>query len=140
MEKDLLLLKKLRRSALLGRRKNSAEGEKTPGLCHVLDHLDRESGKSQQQLAEELGIRPQSVSESVALLEKRGDLVRTVHPQDRRVTLITLTEAGEERRELARQRRAERAERLFRLFTEEEKDLFCALLEKIELAAEKEDS
>ena len=139
MEKDVVLLRKLRRSAALGKRKTSVEGEKTVGLGHFLDHLDRETGKSQQQLAEELGIRPQSVSEAVAQLEKRGDVLRRSDVRDRRVMLITLTETGEERRELSRQRRAERAERMFRLFTEEEKDLLCALLEKIELAAEKEE-
>ena len=43
-----------------------------------------------------LGIRQQSLNETLQKLEKEGYIVRTPSPKDRRVMLISLTEKGNE--------------------------------------------
>jgi DNA-binding MarR family transcriptional regulator len=46
------------------------------------------------QLATRFGINPAWVTDIVDRLEKRGDVVRSVAPDDRRVKLLELTESG----------------------------------------------
>ena len=103
-------------------------------MGHILELLRREDGLSQQEIAERLGIRPQSVSEAVARLEGRGLLRKMPDERDRRVTRIFITEAGIARRqEIARLRQAH-AQSFFEVLTEEEKVCLAGLLQKLEAA------
>ena len=105
-------------------------------MGHILELLRREDGLSQQEIAERLGIRPQSVSEAVARLEGRGLLRKMPDERDRRVTRIFITEAGIARRqEIARLRQAH-AQSFFEVLTEEEKVCLAGLLQKLEAAME----
>lgn len=52
------------------------------------DHL------TQSELSELLDIRPSSTSELLKKLESKGLITRSNDPNDRRITIITLTEAG----------------------------------------------
>lgn len=47
-------------------------------------------------------VRPQSIGQTVDLLEQRGWAERTRTPQDRRQTLVALTEAGHHALEIGR--------------------------------------
>ena len=48
----------------------------------------------QKELAAALAIRSQSLAELITKLENKGLVSRTRHPQDRRTSLVTLTELG----------------------------------------------
>lgn len=61
---------------------------------HILFEIRRQESPSMQQVAEELGMDVTTFSRQAKGLEGRGLIVRTVSPEDRRVTLLGLTEAG----------------------------------------------
>ena len=95
-----------------------------------------EGGVRQKTLTEELRINPSSVSEMISKLQNDGYVMRTVDPDDKRATLIVLTELGEARAaEIADERQA-RFAGLFSALTEEEKEQLVALLEKLTTPAE----
>ena len=101
------------------------------GFGHILELLCEQDGISQQQIAERLGIRPQSVSEAITVLEERGFILKEQSPTDRRVTLIFLTVAGLVHAEqLAEQRRA-LGRRVFAPLSEAEKEQLLSLLTRI---------
>lgn len=63
---------------------------------HILFEIRRKSAPSMQQVAEELGMDVTTFSRQAKGLEARGLIVRTVSPEDRRVSLLGLTAAGED--------------------------------------------
>ncbi len=131
MNQDLILMTLLHRTHALGRRGKRKEPEVPRGSGRILEHLDTDRPVRPRELAEELGIRPQSVSEALLYLEKRGEIVRESDPQDKRSCLVTLSEAGKMAKERAAVERRERAEALFSPLTEEEKKTLEAILNKI---------
>jgi DNA-binding MarR family transcriptional regulator len=103
----------------------------------VLGRLDREGPQSTSDLATAERVRPQSMAQTVAELEAQGLIARRPDPDDRRRTLIELTEAGHARLVADRQRRdGWLAQALESGFTEEEREvleraatLLCRLTE-----------
>lgn len=140
MNKNEELLFLLRRAAALTRRKSGGDGsrkdqsdppKKGAGHGHILSTVAENDGKSQQELAALLGIRPQSLSEALTSLEERGYISRRQGEGDRRRTLVFITESGREKnRELSGIRNI-RAEKLFASLTEEEKDTLIGLLSRL---------
>ena len=65
-----------------------------PPHLDILVNLFRTPGISQQDLADKLLVGRSNLSMLLPQLEKRGLLVRTVDPQDRRVLRLELTTAG----------------------------------------------
>jgi DNA-binding MarR family transcriptional regulator len=61
---------------------------------HILSEVRRAQSPSMQQVADELGIDVTTFSRQAKGLESKGLLSRSVSPDDRRVTLLGLTEAG----------------------------------------------
>lgn len=61
---------------------------------HILFEIRRNVAPSMQQVAEELGMDVTTFSRQVKGLEGRGLVVRAISPQDRRVSILGLTEAG----------------------------------------------
>ncbi len=106
------------------------------GFGHVLDMLAGGQQLSQQQIAEQLGIRPQSVSEAVKALEERGYVRREPSIKDRRATVISITEQGLVRREELAEERRIRAEKFFSVLDEEEKEMLLGLLMKLNEGAQ----
>lgn len=94
-----------------------------------------EGGVRQKTLVEELRINPSSVSEIISKLESDGYVKREVDPDDKRATLISLTELGTARAAELEDERKEQFSRAFGNLTDEEKEQLLALLEK--LTAEK---
>lgn len=86
---------------------------------------------TQQKLTERLGIQPSSSSEVVAKLENAGYITRTPNETDRRTADIALTEAGKVIAAQAREQRAFRHEQMFSCLSQEEKEQFLSLLERI---------
>jgi DNA-binding MarR family transcriptional regulator len=77
-----------------------AEHDLNPALVGILRQLmtgaGGAAGPSQQQLAERLGLVPSRIVSYVDELESRGWIARTRDPVDRRVNVLTVTEAGRE--------------------------------------------
>lgn len=63
---------------------------------HILFEIRRKGAPSMQQVAEELGMDVTTFSRQAKGLEGKGLIVRTVSPDDRRVSLLGLTDAGNE--------------------------------------------
>ena len=98
----------------------------------MLEAISRyEGGVRQKTLTEELKIRPSSVSETISKLEHDGYVRRTVDPDDKRATLITLTEVGEARAAELSDERNEQLAIVFEPLTDEEKEQLIALLQKL---------
>ena len=80
---------------------------------------------------EQLGINPSSVSEMISKLESDGYVKRTVDPDDKRATLVTLTELGEARTAELADEKKEMFKGVFDNLTDDEKEQLMALLEKL---------
>lgn len=90
-----------------------------------------EDGVRQKTLTEELRINPSSVSEMISKLENDGYVKRTVDPEDKRATLISLTELGEARAAEIQDEKNEKLDKAFGNLTDDEKEQLIALLEKL---------
>ena len=97
-------------------------------LIMIGEHPD---GVRQKTIAEEAGINQSSASELISKLEADGYLRRTVDPDDRRATLLFLTDLGQARAaEVADEKEAVFTE-FFSVLTEEEKDTLSSILDKL---------
>ena len=90
-----------------------------------------EKGVRQKVLAEEMKINPSSTSELISKLESEGYVARTVDPDDKRATLIALTEVGRARAYEMEDERNEKFAKVFEPLTEKEKEQLLKLLEKL---------
>ena len=106
-------------------------GKRLPRERILMILLAHEEGMHQKELAEEMKIGPSSLSELIDKLESDRYVERNVDPEDRRSTLITLTEKGKARAFEAEDMRRSAAEERFAALTQEEKETLLSLLEKI---------
>lgn len=134
MELEHEIMKCVVRIASGGRRRQhpspSADKPKFWGYGRILDVLSQSDGVSQRQIAEMLHIRPQSASEAIASMEGQGLIEKRANAQDKRSTLIYITQAGRARQIALRNERIENARRIFAPLTEEEKTTLLELLNK----------
>ncbi len=86
---------------------------------------------SQTALANHLAIRPQSLSEQLAKLENDGLIHRSTDERDKRVMLVSLTEAGQERRREVETARTEQLSAFFSPLSQEEREQLFLLLQKL---------
>ena len=141
MTKEQQLMRNLMRAcASVRRRPHHTDGHphhgKPRGFGHILDLLTEESGISQQQIADALQIRPQSISEAIGILESRGYIRKEASPTDRRITLIHITEEGRTHAATLAEERRQHAARFFSVLSEEEKDSLLQILTKLGQAQE----
>ena len=66
----------------------------TPARAHLLWVLHEQGPVPQRVLADSLGVAPRTVTGLVDGLEESGHVVRRTHAADRRVALVTFTDAG----------------------------------------------
>lgn len=66
----------------------------TPNQFHMLLRLQQQDGMSAAQLARSLGVRPQSIGEIVAPLQRKALIRREESPEHRRILRISLTAGG----------------------------------------------
>ena len=85
----------------------------------------------QSKLAEFLDIRPQSLSELICKMEADGLINRQQSEEDRRQTIVSLTEEGSARVSAFRESHRRHAEEFLAPLTEEEKIALCAILKKL---------
>lgn len=86
---------------------------------------------SQAILAEHLAIRPQSLSEQLAKLENDGLILRSASEQDKRVTLVSLTESGRLRMREVETARAGQITAFLAPLSQEEREQLFLLLQKL---------
>ena len=102
------------------------------GTGRILSKLVHQGdGISQAALAEKMSIRPQSLSEALTKLEEHELIRRLPNPQDKRGTLVYLTDKGREREAELAERRRQTADFLLRALDDSEKETLSALLGKI---------
>lgn len=102
------------------------------GTGRILSKLVHQGdGISQAALAEKMSIRPQSLSEALTKLEERGLIRRLPNPQDKRGTLVYLTDEGQKREAELAERRRQAADSLLCTLDESEKQALATLLGKI---------
>lgn len=103
-------------------------------LLVLLDADD--GGLRQKDIAERLGIHAPALTEQIDRLEEDRYLERCANPDDKRSTLVKLTEKGRARAYEVADARQERAAAYCAALTEEEKDTLIALLDKLLAAKE----
>ena len=101
------------------------------GQNRVLAILMMQDGTSQKDLAYLLGIRPQSLSEALAKLEASELVFRKHNEEDKRVVNVYLTDAGRRRAEKVAEDRKKSAADVLSVLTDEEKEQFAAIMDKI---------
>ena len=97
----------------------------------ILIILYEQKVMNQKDLTEFLGIKPGSVSEILAKLERAELITRTHSKNDHRTMEISLTDEGEKLAKEAVWRRRERHEQMFACLTENEQKTLLLLLEKL---------
>jgi DNA-binding MarR family transcriptional regulator len=111
------------------------EGELTLSQTSALARLDRGGPATASRLAEDEGIRPQSMCTIIAALQERGLVSRDADPDDGRKVVVSLTESGRQGLHGARQERVRRlAQAVSEQLTPEEQQQLAAaipLLERI---------
>ena len=134
MELEHEIMKCVVRIASGGRRKHhQTPGSDKPkfwGYSRILDLLSKSDGLSQREIAELLGIRPQSASEAIASMEGQGLIEKRVNEADKRSSLIYITQAGKQRQIELRNERIENARKIFEPLSEQEKQTLLELLNK----------
>jgi len=109
----------------------------TPSQTAVLTRLWKEGASSASALAGAEQVRPQSMATIVSALGERGLIERTPDPQDGRRQVISLTEAGRQRAESARQVREEwLAHAMQERFSERERRMILDALSLLERLTE----
>lgn len=103
------------------------KGSQNRVLMVLLTH----PGMTQQKLTEHLDIKPGSVSELLSKLLKNGFIERQVNSEDRRTSILLLTESGKKKAQMALEKKKETYEMMFACLNEEEKKTLLGLLEKV---------
>ena len=80
---------------------------------HILFEVRRKGNPSMQQVAEELGMDITTFSRQVKSLETKGLVFRSVSPDDRRVSLLGVSDAGRQVLEKIDLYMADRIEQIF---------------------------
>ena len=146
--KEWELLHQIRRlDAMYRRRKHRKkqllypdDTKKTGGYGRILSVLSQQKeGISQKELAESLGIRPQSLTDALEILEKEGLIERRRSESDKRQVMVTILKEGIEAEKHDSQIRKEVSQYLFACLDEEEKPTLYDLLEKVNSPKEEEE-
>lgn len=104
------------------------------GQTRLLALISRNNGASQRDLAEELDVRPSSMTEMLLKLEAAGLITRKQDENDQRVMRIFLTEAGENAVRETFGAALDMAATLFGCLTAEEQSQMLMLTEKLNAA------
>ena len=103
----------------------------TPAQVRALVVLARHGVLRPGALSEHLHIAPRSGTEVVDALEERGLVARTPDPEDRRATLVALTDRGTGVVGTIQVARAAEADRFFAVLAPEERTELARLLRRV---------
>jgi DNA-binding MarR family transcriptional regulator len=101
----------------------------------LLAALDSDGPQRMGRLAHRLGVVPRTITPMVDALEDGGLVVREVDPDDRRATMLHITEGG--RSELTRSRSDRRSsiDEVFTVLSDSERTTLAGVLDKLRSAA-----
>ena len=105
--------------------------ETTIPRLHLLRVLHRGGPQIMSALGEHLGVTARNVTVLVDGLEREGLARRTPHPQDRRATIVELTDEGERMIGAAFSEHIERVSMLFDRLTEREQASLLKIVNKL---------
>lgn len=118
-------------------RAQGAIGDLTRSQTNVLGRLEREGPSTANALARAEGVRPQSMSTTVAALVDQGLVIGTPHPGDRRKTLLALSDKAREMYARGRLAREDwLADRIEHVLTEDERAQIVTATELLRRIAE----
>ena len=101
------------------------------GHGKILRALEQSDGMTQKELAERLGIRPQSLTDALVRLEQQGAITRTRSERDKREQLVRITELGREQSRRVAELHQKAARMVLSDLTEEEKQQLLSILNKL---------
>jgi DNA-binding MarR family transcriptional regulator len=97
--------------------------------CHILHEIRRAGNASIQRVADELGMDITTFSRQIKTLEKKGMILRRISPDDRRVSLLGLTDSGMDVTEKIDRFMTEKVEQIFSCMTPFERETVTKSLE-----------
>jgi DNA-binding MarR family transcriptional regulator len=100
----------------------------------LLNRLDQEGPMGVKALAAGMGIDSSTVTRQVAPLVDTGLVKRTSHPEDGRAVVLQLSPRGQARLEDVRSSRRRLMAELTQEWSPEERETFCALLQRFNRA------
>ena len=103
----------------------------TPSQIQALRHIGYHKTMSQQELVEDMGVDKAAVTRLVAGLEERGYVIRTADPKDGRAKVIQATEAALQVKDDVIALEEAYYDWLLEGLTVEERQVFCAAMEKL---------
>ncbi len=112
-------------------RESLAPWDITPSHSRALGVLTRHGRMRLSELSEHLHIAARSTTEVVDGLQDRGLVERRPDPDDRRATLVVLTDHGQRVGDAIRDARNAEAERFFGLLSEPDQSQLAELLRKL---------
>lgn len=115
----------------ISHREGHGKGGLYHGQANLLLIILQNDGASQRDLAEQLDVRPSSMTEMLSRLEQCGLIVRKQDEKDQRVMHIYLTEEGKKTAEKTAESKGAYVESIFRALTEEEQEQMLILTEKL---------
>lgn len=128
------LLRRRARFQRQGPRSVRSEGL-TFARAAMLGTLDSDGPQRMGQLAHRLGVVPRTVTPMVDALERDGLVVREADPDDRRATVLLITDAGLAELTRTRTDRRSAMDDVFDTLGEDERTLLAAVLTKLRAAA-----
>ncbi len=108
-----------------------AQWDITPSQARALRVLARHGAMRPSELSEHLHIAARSATEVIDDLEAKGLVARRPDPNDRRATLVELTERGRRARRADARRSRREAERLFDQLTAADRAELTRILKQI---------
>jgi DNA-binding MarR family transcriptional regulator len=113
------------------RRETLAPWDIAPSHSRALGVLTRHGAMRLSELSDRLHIAPRSTTEVVDGLQDRGLVERRPDPQDRRATLVALTDEGTRVGQAIRASRDAEAEAYFSVLSEAERTELTGILRKL---------
>lgn len=102
------------------------------GKARILNELLESGPITQKELQEKVEITSSSASELLRKMEEHGLVTRAQDPEDARGLIVTITDEGKARAAALDAEKAEKTKQLFAALSEEEKEQFAAMLDKIQ--------
>ena len=131
LNKEETMLAKLDLVMRLLRRRPAGKQRWGRGVYRFLTRIREHEEISTRELADSLGMRPSSLNEKLASLEKEEILVRERDPKDQRVFLVKLQPKGVALYEEIRTERQKMNDGISTILSEEEVEAMTSLAEKL---------
>ena len=112
-------------------REDHGKGGRYHGQANLLLLVLQSNGASQRDLAEQLDVRPSSMTEMLTKLEQNDLIERKQDDKDQRIMRIYLTEKGKKAAEKMAESKDAFAESFFQALSEDEQEQLMILIEKL---------